>query len=262
MIAGDSLLALTGLGVGLIVGMTGMGGGALMTPILVIFFRVHPLAAVSSDLVASLFMKPVGTAVHARLRNIDGQLVAWLALGSIPSAFAGVFMLRALGAGAALDAKLRYLLGLTLLLAALAVGVRGWLAARRGRAGGYADRVGVHRGRTLAVGALGGLIVGMTSVGSGSVVLVLLMLLYPRLRGSRLVANDLAQAVPLVASAALAHVLFGDFQASLTFPILLGGIPGVYLGSRFSAGAPDMVLRPVLAVVLMASAVGVLHVLP
>jgi uncharacterized membrane protein YfcA len=260
-LAVDPWIAAAGLIVGLMVGMTGMGGGALMTPILVIIFRVHPLAAVSSDLVASLFMKPVGALVHAHRRTVDWHLILWLALGSVPSAFAGVLVLRALGPGTTIDATLRYLLGLVLLVSALAVAARALLEAnRRQRGGGHVERVAVHRLRTLAIGIIGGLIVGMTSVGSGSVVIVMLMLLYPRLRGSRLVATDLAQAVPLVAAAALGHLLFGDFKLNLTFSILLGGIPGVYIGSRFSAWAPDAVIKPLLAFVLLASAMSLLKV--
>lgn len=256
----DPWVATAGLLVGLTVGMTGMGGGALMTPILVIVFRVHPLAAVSSDLVASLFMKPVGALVHSRRRHVDWDLVIWLALGSVPSAFMGVVILRTLGSRAHIDATLHYLLGLVLLISAVGITARALLEARSRQPGTHEEGVRVHRLRTFAIGVVAGLIVGMTSVGSGSVVIVLLLLLYPRLRGSRLVATDLAQAVPLVASAAVGHLLFGDFKLNLTLSILLGSIPGVYVGSRFSAWAPDAVIKPILAFVLVASAMSLWNV--
>src|SRR5919198_2101169 len=164
------LLALTGLVVGFIVGMTGMGGGALMTPILVIFFRVHPLAAVSSDLVASLFMKPVGAAVHYRRGTVWREMVLWLMVGSVPSAFAGVILLRLLSNGRDIQQVVQVALGLALLAAAAAIVVRAAVAQqRRAREGkGVAPQAAperVHRLATIAIGVVGGLVVGMTSVG-------------------------------------------------------------------------------------------------
>jgi len=258
----DSLnpwVAVAAFAVGLIVGMTGVGGGALMTPVLVLLFRVHPLAAVSSDLVASLFLKPVGAAVHARRGTVNARLVLWLSVGSVPAAFAGVFILRAFGSEAAIDSTLRRVLGVVLVLAAVAVGLRTVLESMR--AGGADDEqpIKVHRLRTIAIGIGGGLIVGMTSVGSGSVVIVLLMFLYPRLVGSRLVGTNLAQAVPLVAAAALGHLLYGDFRLALTTALVLGGVPGVYIGSRLSSRSPDVVLKPLVAFVLLATALGLLN---
>ena len=113
---------------------------------------------------------------------------------------------------------------------------------------------------TVLVGALGGLLVGLTSVGSGSIIIVCLMLLYPTMRGAELVGTDLAQAVPLVASAAITHIVFGDFQLGLTSSVLIGAIPGVYVGARFSSIAPDGVIRPALVYVLLASSLKLLNV--
>jgi uncharacterized protein len=253
----DPLIALAGLLVGLVVGLTGMGGGALMTPILVIIFRVHPLAAIGSDLVASLFMKPVGGAVHWRKGNVEKSIAKWLLVGSVPAAFAGVFLVRLLGSGQLLQTRVQGALGGALLLASVGIIVKSYLDARRQRALGanpVATPVSTRRGATVAVGAVVGLIVGMTSVGSGSLMIVLLMLLYPMLSSRRLVGTDLVQAVPLVGAAALGHVLVGDFRLSLTASILVGSIPGVYIGSRFSASAPDIAVRPILVFVLLASA--------
>ena len=256
------MIALAGLIVGFIVGLTGMGGGALMTPILVIIFGVNPLAAIGSDLVASLFMKPVGAFVHWRRRTVEKGIVKWLLLGSVPFAFAGVFVIRLFGSGQLLQSRVQLLLGAALLLACAGVVTKSYLDARRQRMVGVdGDRVSVTSRPvpTILVGAVVGLIVGMTSVGSGSLMIVLLMVVYPMLTSRRLVGTDLAQAVPLVGAAALGHVLVGDFRLSLTASILIGSIPGVYIGSRLSASAPDLGLRPILVVVLVASALKLLN---
>ncbi len=255
----DLLVALTGFIVGLIVGMTGMGGGALMTPILVLLFRVQPLAAVSSDLVASMFMKPIGSAIHWQRGTVKKELVGWLTLGSLPSAFAGVFIVRLLGNGIALQERLKVTLGVVLVVAAIAIVAKGYLQGRRLVADPSSPRrdraapLKTNRAATVFVGIIGGLIVGMTSVGSGSLIIIALMLLYPLLGASELVGTDLVQAVPLVASAAVAHVLFGDFKLGLTASILVGGLPGVFIGAKFSSRAPDWIIRPILVFVLVAS---------
>ena len=257
----DLLVVLTGLVVGLVVGLTGMGGGALMTPILVLFFGIQPLAAVSSDLVAALVMKPVGGAVHLRRGTVHRGLVTWLVIGSVPSAFAGVLILRALGDGEGVQTAIKTALGLALLLAATSILAKNALALRRGTlevAGPAPADVPVRKGLTLAVGVLGGLVVGMTSVGSGSLMIVLLLLLYPRLTAGSLVGTDLVQAVPLVASAALGHLLFGDVQLGLTSSLIIGSVPGVYVGARISSRANGALIRRVLVVVLLASGVKLL----
>ncbi len=256
----DFGIVLAGLLVGVTVGVTGMGGGALMTPILVLVFGINPLAAVSTDVVASLVMKPIGGTVHARRGTVHMGIVKWLALGSVPAAFCGVLVLRSLGTGEELADRIETLLGVTLIVAAVAMTIRVLLQTRRGVATLAPADVRVRRLATVTVGVLGGLVVGMTSVGSGSLMIVLLIGLYPTLQSSSLVGTDLVQAVPLVASAAVGHLLFGDFQLTLTGTLLLGCVPGVYLGARFSAKAPDSVIRPLLVAVLSASALKLLGV--
>lgn len=255
----DPSLALAGLLVGFTVGLTGMGGGALMTPILVLVFHVDPLTAVSSDLVASFVMKPVGAAVHLKHGTVDLRMVKWLALGSVPSAFAGVLILQSLGEGSGLQDTIKRLLGVALLVAASTIVAKSVVAARRSSAivASVAD-VAIRPLPTLAIGLVGGLVVGMTSVGSGSLMIVLLLLLYPSLRASQLVGTDLVQAIPLVGAASLGHVLFGDFRLGLTTSLLVGALPAVYVGARLSAKAPDRLIRPVLVVVLAASALKLL----
>ncbi len=265
----DPLLTIASFGIGIVVGLTGMGGGALMTPVLVLFFNVPPLAAVSSDLVASAVMKPVGSIVHLRRGTVHLGLVKWLCVGSIPGAFSGVLIARALGRGQEVEEVIRTALGVALLLAAFGLTVRAYLrmleyARRRdGRAPPLPQgkpSVNLRIGPTIALGVVGGIVVGMTSVGSGSLIIIALMALYPTLKASELVGTDLVQAVPLVASAAIGHLLFGDFQMDVTTSLLLGCIPGVWIGAHLSARAPGGLVRRALAFVLLASALKLLHV--
>jgi uncharacterized protein len=258
----DPYVAAAGLLVGFTVGLTGMGGGALMTPLLVLVFKVQPLAAVSSDLVAAVIMKPVGGGVHLRRGTVNFALVRWLMVGSVPAAFAGVLVLRQLGDGAVVQGHIKQVLGVALLLAASSIAAKALLQARRA-ALGTASAVRAFQLRplpTVVIGVVGGLVVGMTSVGSGSLMIVLLLVLYPMLRSSELVGTDLVQAIPLVASAAAGHLLFGDFQVGLTASLLVGSIPGVYLGARLSSRANDAVIRPALVLVLVASGLKLLGV--
>jgi uncharacterized protein len=252
----DPMLAVAGLLVGFVVGLTGMGGGALMTPVLVIFFGVQPLAAVSSDLVASLVMKPIGGAVHARRGTVHLKLVTWLCIGSVPAAFAGVLLLRALGGNDEdLQHTVKMCLGAALLLAAAGIVLKALLSVRAGPGAAPQDGgIVVRPVPTLLVGVVGGLVVGMTSVGSGSLIIVALLFLYPRLSASQVVGTDLVQAVPLVASAAVGHMVFGDFRLDLTLGVLLGAVPGVYLGALVSSRASQNIIRRALVVVLVASA--------
>ena len=248
----DPLVTLAGAFVGFVVGLTGMGGGALMTPILVLLFGIEPLTAVSSDIVASMIMKPIGGGVHWRRGTVHKGLVKWLVLGSVPSAFLGVMILRKFGSGAGLQSNVKLALGVALLVVVVGLIIKPLLAARKKEGESLLPLV-VKPLPTLLIGILGGVVVGLTSVGSGSLMIILLLMLYPRLKLSELVGTDLVQAVPLVTSAALGHFLFGDFKLSLTASILIGSIPGVFFGARFSSRAPDYVIRPALVVVLLVS---------
>ncbi|HEX4338836.1 MAG TPA: sulfite exporter TauE/SafE family protein [Polyangiaceae bacterium] len=255
----DPFVSLAGLAVGLIVGLTGMGGGALMTPILVLIFGVPPTAAVASDLVASLFMKPLGAFIHFRRGTVHRQMVQYLLIGSVPSAFAGAALINHLGSSNAVNGAIRTMLGVALLVASAAQLAKAVLRNHReGPPGASQVPIAIKPVPTIAIGVLGGFIVGMTSVGSGSLIIVMLMLLYPRLSGSRLVGTDLAQAIPLVATAALGHFLFGHVSFGLTASLIIGSVPGVCIGAYGSARAPDRIIRPVLVLVLAASALKLL----
>jgi uncharacterized protein len=238
---------------------------------LVFFFGVNPLAAVSSDLVTSAIMKPFGGAVHAHQGTVNRALVGWLALGSVPSAFLGVFVLRALGSATAVDDVVTTALGVALVVAALALIAKSYVSMSRGvrnrtRGGRDADdpqdplNIAVRPLPTILTGVVGGFVVGMTSVGSGSLMIIALMLVYPRLQASQLVGTDLVQAVPLVAAAALGHLLFGDFRLDVTASLLIGSIPGVILGALASSRAPSGLIRRALALVLLASGLKLLGV--
>src|SRR2546423_6586572 len=247
----DPVMALAGLGVGVVVGLTGMGGGALMTPILVLVFGVPPVAAVSSDLAASAVMKPFGGLVHAKRGTVNWALVRWLCVGSVPAAFAGVGLLRLIGPGAAIQRWIQLALAAALLLAA------GWLILkgyRSRRAVGEPAPIRIHPLATALLGAAGGLVVGLTSVGSGSLIIVVLLALYPALRAHDLVGTDIVQAIPLVAAAALGHALFGDLHLDIAAAVLVGSVPGVLIGARLSSRAPAGLIRAALVVVLLASA--------
>lgn len=261
----DWAMALGAFVVGTVVGLTGMGGGALMTPMLVLLFHVNPLTAVSSDLVASAVMKPVGSAVHLRNGTVRLDLVKWLCIGSVPAAFAGVLLSRGLAdlVGKGIDDLVGKALGVALLIAAGGLFVRAYLRLAERAAHRDGHRPADPHGRpdlivrpvpTLVVGIVGGLVVGMTSVGSGSLIIIALMLLYPTLRASELVGTDLVQAVPLVAAAAIGHIIFGDFHLDVTGALLVGSVPGAYLGAKLSTRLPGALIRRALGFVLLASA--------
>ncbi len=251
--------------VGFIVGLTGMGGGALMTPMLVLLFGVPAPAAVSSDLVASLVMRPLGAAVHLRRRTVQGRMALWLGIGSVPSAFAGVLLLKLFAHGGRIQDIVQYALGAALLLAVGGMVLKALLNLRQRASGEHlssrpAARVQVRPLPTLLVGALGGLVVGMTSVGAGTIIIVLLLFLYPRLTAPQLVGTDLVQAIPLVGSAAIAHLLFGDVQFALSVSLIVGGVPGVFFGAQVSSLAPPRLVRRMLSVVLLATGLKLVQV--
>jgi uncharacterized protein len=240
--------------VGLLVGLTGAGGGALMTPMLILLFGVQPSAAISSDLVAAVLMRPVGAAVHLRKGTVNLRLVGWMVLGSVPAAFAGAYLLHLFGGGSAEQKHVEIALGAALLVGAAAMVLRYILDRRAGneRRGAVAD-ITCRPLPTVCIGLVGGLIVGMTSVGSGSLMIVLLLFLYPMLSAGQLVGTDLTQAVPLTLAAALGALAFGHVEFGVTTSIVIGSVPAVLLGSLLSSRAPDCYIRPVITFVILVS---------
>jgi uncharacterized protein len=247
------LMIIAGALVGISVGLTGMGGGALMTPIMVLAFGVSPTAAVGSDLAASVAMKPVGAYVHHKAGTVRWDLVRWLLPTAVPAGFAGAWLISLFGEGKEVQHRLELAIGAALLLALAGMVARSMLVRRRGALPSD-EPTRLRPVPTLCVGLLGGLVVGVTSVGSGSLIIVMLMLTHPRLRASELVGTDLVQAIPLVASAAIGHLLFGDAQIALVGTVLLGAIPGIYFGAKLATRARDDVLTWTLATLLLASA--------
>ncbi len=240
--------------VGFLVGMTGAGGGALMTPMLILIFGVKASTAISSDLVAAVVMRPVGAAVHLRKGTVNMTLVRWLVLGSVPAAFAGAYLLHVMGQSDAAQHRVEIALGTALLVGAAAMVSRLLIDRRHGH-----ERVGsvsaltARPALTVAIGVIGGLIVGVTSVGSGSLMIVLLLFAYPAIGANQLVGTDLTQAVPLTLAAAAGALAFGHVEVPLTASIILGSVPAVLVGSLISSRAPDRYIRPVITFVIFAS---------
>lgn len=240
--------------VGMLVGLTGAGGGALMTPMLILLFSVKPSSAISSDLVAAVLMRPVGALVHLRKGTVNLRLVGLMVLGSVPMAFAGAYLLSLLGNGAAAETNVEIALGAALLVGAAAMVLRYVLDRKSGQQRiGTATDVTVRPVPTILIGMVGGLIVGMTSVGAGSLMIVLLLFVYPLLSAGRLVGTDLTQAVPLSAAAALGALAFGHVEFGVTASIVIGSVPAVVIGSLLSSRAPDRYIRPIITFVIFAS---------
>lgn len=248
--------------VGIVIGLTGMGGGALMTPAL-IFLGIPPTAAVANDLVAAAVNKSVGAAVHWRHGSPNLVLVKWLTIGAVPMAFAGAWLVRAVGDDSAQQSFLKLAIGVTLLLTATTYVLRLYLELARGiedvEDGPDPE---IRPVRTVAVGAMGGLLVGVTSVGSGSLIMVTLLLLYPTMNPRRLVGTDLVQAIPLVMAAAIGHVLVQGVDWPVLAALVLGGTPGTFLGARLARVVPQSVTRRGIAIVLTLTGLAMLRVPP
>jgi uncharacterized protein len=250
----DPYIVLGSAIIGLLVGMTGAGGGALMTPMLILLFGVTPAAAISSDLVAAVVMRPFGAAVHLRAGTVNLRLVRWMVLGSIPAALLGAYMLHLLGNSKSAQHHIEVLLGAALLVGAAAMAVRFVLDRRAGQHRlGRLDEVRTRPLPTIVIGLIGGLIVGMTSVGSGSLMIVLLLFVYPTIGANQLVGTDLTQAVPLTVAAALGALIFGHVVLDVTLSLIIGSVPAVLVGSMLSSTVPDRYIRPAIAFVIFAS---------
>jgi hypothetical protein len=240
--------------IGFLVGMTGAGGGALMTPMLILLFGVTPSSAISSDLVAAVLMRPIGAAVHLRQRTVNLRLVGWMVLGSVPMAFVGAYLLHLMGHAKTAQKNIELALGIALLIGASAMVLRYILDRRAGE-----DRTAqIHEIeprplRTIAIGMVGGVVVGMTSVGSGSLMIIMLLFLYPMIGAKQLVGTDLTQAVPLTLAAALGALAFGHVEFGVTTSLIIGSVPAVFIGSMLSSSAPDRYIRPAITFVITAS---------
>ncbi|OLS58845.1 sulfite exporter TauE/SafE family protein [Pseudomonas putida] len=253
MDVGSFGFTIAGLVVGFIVGMTGVGGGSLMTPIL-LWFGINPATAVGTDLLYAAITKASGVWVHGKQKNIDWAITGWLALGSVPAAAATLWFLSTLHTDtAALNAVIKQGLAVVLILTALAILFKSKLQAFASKHAG--DRYHLS-GRSLNIltvitGVVLGVMVSLTSIGAGALGTVALFLLYPYLVTRRLVGTEIAHAVPLTLVAGLGHASMGNMDWSLLGYLLLGSLPGIYIGSHLTGKISDSVLRPCLAGMLL-----------
>jgi len=250
----DWLYTVSGFGVGLIVGVTGVGGGSLMTPLLVLFFGVSPATAVGTDLLYASLTKTMGAWVHSKRGTVDWKVVGLLAMGSLPAALVTILMLKYL----ALDEKtlrsvVTSVLSVALLLTAVVLLFKEQIMKIGRRRDGTMYELH-HRylpTATIATGVVVGALVTVSSIGAGVLGTVALLFLYPRLPAVKIVGTDIAHAVPLTALAGMGHLALGTVDLVLLGSLLLGSLPGIYIGSHLSAKVPERVLRPLLAVMLL-----------
>ncbi len=250
----DWLYTVSGFGVGLIVGVTGVGGGSLMTPLLVLFFGVSPATAVGTDLLYASLTKTMGAWVHSKRGTVDWKVVGLLAMGSLPAALVTIILLKYL----ALDEKtLRSVVSSVLSVALLLTAVVLLFKAQIMKIGRRRDGTMYelhHRylpTATIVTGVVVGALVTVSSIGAGVLGTVALLFLYPRLPAVKIVGTDIAHAVPLTALAGMGHMALGTVDIVLLGSLLLGSLPGIYIGSHVSAKVPEKVLRPLLAVMLL-----------
>lgn len=250
----DWVYTLSGFLVGLIVGITGVGGGSLMTPLLVLFFGVSPATAVGTDLLYASITKALGGWVHGRNGTVEWKIVGLLSLGSLPAAILTIALLKFL----ALDEKtlkglVTGVLSVALLLTAAALLLKDWIRKIALRDDGTVYELH-HRhlpAATVATGVIVGALVTISSIGAGVLGTVALLFLYPRLSAVKVVGTDIAHAVPLTAIAGMGHMALGTVDMVLLAGLLLGSLPGIYIGSHLSAKVPEKVLRPLLATMLL-----------
>ena len=250
-----------GFFVGIVVGLTGMGGGALMAPALIFLGVGETASVVTADLTAAAVYKTGGAIVHKREGSPHMALAKWLIIGSVPMALLGPFLVSGVtDSPEELDHLLKMCIGFALLFAAATYAFRLWINLRRVRAGVHStdDHPDVRILPTLLVGMLGGLLVGITSVGSGSVIMIALLMLYPGLTAVKLVGTDLVQAVPLVLAAAISNITLHGLDWGLLIPLLIGSVPGTILGARVAPRVPQSIIRRGIVVVLTMSGVALL----
>jgi uncharacterized membrane protein YfcA len=247
----DPLYVLSGFCVGALVGMTGVGGGSLMTPLLILVFGIHPSTAVGTDLLFAASTKTLGTAVHGAARTVDWALVGLLAVGSVPATIVTLVVLSQFDLhGATAQHFVTLTLGIVLFITALFLLAGGTLRER------YAERLGNLDARsvrllTVLLGVSMGVLVTSTSVGAGAIGVTVLLLLHPKMPVARIVGSDIAHAVPLTLLAGVGHWILGSIDWKLLTTLLMGSLPGIVLGSYLAGRATDTVVRTTLAAVLI-----------
>jgi uncharacterized membrane protein YfcA len=255
----DPAIVIFGLGVGILVGMTGIGGGSLMTPMLILVFGVTPTTAIGSDLAYAAVTKTVGGYKHWKQRTVDFRLSTWMAAGSVPAAILGVYVLGLLEdwLGSDFDDAVIILLAGALLLTGIATLIRSFLKRMQERERVTIDMERRHKVAAVLLGMSVGFVLGVTSAGSGALIAVGLILLF-RLTPQRVVGTDVFHAALVLWAAGLAHVTAGNVDFGLVGNILLGSVPGVWVGSHWSVRVEPAVLRTTLAVVLIGAGLALL----
>jgi uncharacterized protein len=253
----DLTAVLSGFGVGAIVGMTGVGGGSLMTPLLIGVFGLAPAVAIGTDLWFAALTKAGGSWAHHRLGHVDYRVTKLLLLGSLPATIATIALMHFTGITKAWSGALTFALGIALLLTAVSVAYKKvwngvglrlerWLPPARRDA------------LTVASGALLGVLVSLSSIGAGAIGATLLLLLYPRMQAHRIVGTDIAHAVPLTLVAGVGHATLGNVEWALLAALLVGSLPGIWLGAKLTRAMPETLVRGVLCVSLIGAGIKVL----
>ena len=269
----DYRISLVGLFIGFLVGLTGMGGGSLLAPIMILIFRIPPVWAVSTDIAYSTVTKAVGSIVHIRQKNVNFKVALWLACGSVPATILSITLVQYIRKhyGTAINGIIIHSIGFTLILVAVLLVLKPYIMRRLERKNLEARKQEALEGTTAVnnrkalwekryrpivtalVGAVVGFLVGLTSVGSGTLIIVSLAFLFPRLSSKELVGTDVFQAFMLLAAGSIAYFNAGTINWTLAGLLLIGSLPGVVLGSKLSKYIPDRYMRPVLATVLAVS---------
>lgn len=249
----NPLYSLSGLLVGILVGVTGVGGGSLMTPLLVLLFNIHPATAVGTDLLYAAITKSAGTAVHSRNKTVNWKIVRWLAVGSIPSALITLYLMSgidrdSLAFRSVLTNALGWMLFLTAILLIFRKQFVDWVAHYRRHRKPVEPRT-ITIG-TLLLGVVLGTLVTLTSVGAGALGVTALLMLYPRLEIRDIVGSDIVHAVPLTLVGGLGYWMIGEIDWPLLISLLIGSIPGIIIASHLAPRMPDRIIRPILACTL------------
>lgn len=269
----DYRFSLVGLLIGFLVGLTGMGGGSLLAPIMILFFSIPPVWAVGTDIAYSSVTKALGSVVHIRQKNVNFKVALWLACGSVPATLLSVGLVQYIRKqyGAVVNGVILHALGFTLVLVAVLLVLKPFIIRyfdqkrmeKQKQEALIGEVSSTHRSKlwekryrpvvTALVGAVVGFLVGLTSVGSGTLIIVSIAFLFPRLTAKELVGTDIFQAFMLLASGAIAYLVAGTINWPVVGMLLIGSLPGVYLGSKSSKLIPERFMRPVLATVLAIS---------
>ena len=269
----DYRISLVGLLIGFLVGLTGMGGGSLLAPIMILFFRIPPVWAVGTDIAYSTVTKALGSVIHIRHKNVNFKVALWLACGSVPATLLSVGLVQYIRRhyGAVVNGVILHALGFTLVLVAVMLVLKPFIMRyfnqrrleKQKQEALSGEMSSTERSNnwekryrpivTAMVGAVVGFLVGLTSVGSGTLIIVSIAFLFPRLTSKELVGTDIFQAFMLLASGAIAYIVAGTINWPIVGMLLIGSLPGVYLGSKSSKFIPERYMRPVLATVLAVS---------